>query len=174
MPMNRWFTWVTLAALAAVAADLGAARAAPRYDDPARYCAAVRNIDKPDERYTGPAVPDWVAHALKRATGAPESASLNLFRHAAWRCMDGHVLACSVGANIPCWSKADVRRAPSPATRSYCGENPDSDVVPAVVTGHETVFEWRCRGGKPVIVRQVLAVDARGYQKDFWYRVAKE
>ncbi|OUC07989.1 hypothetical protein RY27_11640 [Litorilinea aerophila] len=42
---------------------------------------------------------------------------------------------------------------------------------PAAVTGHETVYEWRCTDGSPTIVRQVLEVDEEGYPVNFWYEI---
>jgi hypothetical protein len=94
------------------------------YDDPAPYCAAVGTIDKPDARYTGEAVPDWIARALMRATDAPAGADPAFFKHAAWRCDHGRVLACGYGANIPCDAKADTSRVPGPGANEFCRENP--------------------------------------------------
>lgn len=147
------------------------ARAAATYDDPAPYCAAVGTIDKPDRRYAGEPVPDWIARALMRATDAPPTAELSFFKHAAWRCERGRVLACSYGANIPCNRKADPRRRPGAGERGFCRDHPGADLIPAVATGHATVFEWRCRGTRPVIARQVLEIDRRGFPAAFWHVV---
>lgn len=152
----------------AAATDLPTAR----YSDPATYCAAVRTIDKPDARYGGPAVPDWMARALKAATHAAASAPLDLFKHATWRCAGGHVLACAYGANIPCDSKADTSRTPAAGAESFCREHADANVVPAAATGHATVYAWRCRAGRPEIVRRVLKVDRQGFAVSFWHRVS--
>ena len=161
---------------AAVLAGLAGrgARAAPVYDDPAAYCAAVRTIDKPDGRYRGPAVPDWMARALKKAEHSPEDTPLDVFTHAAWRCADGRVLACFYGANLPCGEKADPRRAPTEPVVAFCRAEPESEIVPAYVTGRRTVFEWRCRAGKPAIVRRVATVDRQGYAAKYWYVVTPE
>jgi hypothetical protein len=160
-----------LAPLLAVAITLGAGRAEAAWTDPVAYCRAVRTIDKPDTQYTGPAVPDWMARALMRAVHAPPSAPLSVFRHAAWRCADGAVLACSYGANIPCDQKADASHTAPVGAKRFCAENHTADVVPAYATGHATIFEWRCAGGEPVIARQVLQVDPTGYPAAFWYHV---
>ena len=45
-----------------------------------------------------------------------------------------------------------VRRALGIA--QFCGQNPDAPVVPMVVTGRTTVYEWRCAAGVPVIERE--------------------
>lgn len=161
------------AACAAAAVLLAAASAhAATYDDPAAYCAAVGTIDRPDARYTGEAVPEWIARALMRATNAPADSSPAFFKHAAWRCDQGKVLACSYGANIPCDAKADAGRKPGPGAKEFCRENPGADVVPAVATGHATIFAWRCKGKRPVIARQVLKVDRRGFPAEFWHVVS--
>ncbi len=145
---------------------------AKTYTDPAAYCAAVHTIDKPDGRYVGAPVPEWIARGLMRATDAPASSDVSFFQHAAWRCDRGRVLACSYGANIPCDDKADIGRTPGQGEREFCRENPGADVVPAVATGHAAVYAWRCNGTRPVIVRQVLKVDRRGFPAEFWYPVA--
>ena len=141
---------------------------AATFDDPARYCAGVGTIDRPDARYTGDAVPDWIAHALMRATNAPADAPLAPFKRAVWRCDHGRVLACSYGANIPCDKKADTSRKPGLGARAFCRDNPGADVVPAVATGHATIYQWRCQGARPVIARQALQVGRRGFPSAFW------
>lgn len=150
---------------------IGSAAGASTFKDPVAYCAAVGTVDRPDARYVGESVPDWIARALMRATDAPPDAPLDFFKQAAWRCRDGKVVACSYGANIPCDSKADVSRGPNTGMREFCAENRDAEVVPASATGRETVYEWRCERGKPVIERQVFDVDKTGYPADFWYEV---
>jgi hypothetical protein len=171
--MRCWSWTVSGAAFAAIAGVLASPAPAhgATFADPAAYCAAVGTIDKPDARYTGAAVPEWIAQALMRATNAPADSSPAFFEHAAWRCDHGKVLACSYGANIPCDSKADASRVPGPGAKEFCRENPGADVVPAVATGHATIFEWRCKGKRPVIARQVLKVDRRGFPSAFWHVV---
>lgn len=144
---------------------------ATAYDDPFAYCAAVGTIDAPDERYAGAAMPEVLARKLRTASGAPADAPLAPFREAAfWRCLDGEVYACTVGANLPCTTKADLSRAPSAAMEAFCRETPEAP-VPAVVTGRTTVYNWRCAGGRPVIEGAPRAVDAAGFFADIWYRL---
>jgi len=155
--MKEWFAALLLTCLAASAA------AAQSYSDPAAYCAAVGTIDKPDQRYVGPKLPDWMAAKLHLA---PDQATFM-----EWRCADGAVLACLYGANIPCASKADTSRTPTPGIADYCRQNPGSDFVPMYVTGHDTVVSWACHGADPVVT-DVGAVDAQGYAKAYWEKVA--
>ncbi len=151
---------------------------AASYEDPAHYCTTVGTIDRPDARYKGDAVPDWIARALMHATGAPDEAGdparLAAFKRAAWRCDRGQVLACSFGANIPCDQKADTSRKAPPGAVAFCRDNPGAGTVPAVATGHATIYEWRCRGDRPGIARQVLQVDQRGFPAAFWHVVSPE
>ncbi len=138
--------------------------AAVTYSDPFAYCAATGNADTPGAAYIGAKVPDSVAGGLKAAVGAPTDAPLDDFRRGAfWRCMNGKVYACTVGANLPCQSKADVNRAPSLPVRKYCRNNPNAEFIPAYVTGRDTIFEWRCRGGETEIVKQIATPDPRGW-----------
>ncbi len=152
-----------LVGLAAALAVLSIAPAfAQGFGDPVAYCRAVGTIDRPDARYHGPKLPAWMAAKLGLEPGEDKMME--------WRCARGAVLACLYGANIPCDAKADVSRVATPAIEAFCRENPDSSFVPMVVTGHETVVSWACRGDRPVVTA-TGAVDAQGYAKSYWQRV---
>lgn len=143
------------------------------YNDPFAYCAAVGTIDAPDARYTGPPVPDVIAEGLKKAFNAPTDAPLEFFTNGTfWRCMNGKVYACTVGANLPCQAKADASRNPTQAQQDFCRENPTADFIPAVVTGRETIYEWRCNDGVPEIVRELTRPDERGFLSNIWYEIS--
>lgn len=142
------------------------------FTDPFAYCAAVGTIDTPDDRYQGPKVPLAVAQGLRRAFGLPATAPIEPFmRGTYFRCMDGKVYACNVGANLPCLEKADVSRTPSAGMSRYCEANPNVEFIPAYVTGRATVFAWRCSQGKAQVVRQVAKPDARGFLANFWHLI---
>jgi len=144
------------------------------YTDPFAYCAAVGTIDAPDATYTGPQVPQPVAEGLQRALNAPDTPLGVLENGSSWRCRDGDVYACFVGANLPCEAKANTDRTPTQEEIDFCQQNPGSDFIPAVVTGRETVFEWRCRDGAPEIVKQVFQPDAQGFLSEIWYRISPD
>jgi hypothetical protein len=142
------------------------------FTDPFAYCAAVGTVDAPDSRYTGPKVPEAVARGLKRAFGAPAHAPLESFlRNTFWRCMDGRVYACTVGANLPCHERADTSRKPGQGVIDFCKNNPQAEVIPAVVTGRTTVYEWKCTNAVPEVVRQFAHPDARGFLSNIWYAI---
>ncbi len=142
------------------------------FTDPFAYCAAVSTIDTPDSRFSGPHMPDVLAKGLRKASGASADAPDELFTTAAfWRCMDGKVYACTVGANLPCESKANTDQVPTQAETDFCQANPASDFIPAAVTGHDTIYAWRCTQGKPVVDKQVFQVDKQGFIAEIWYAI---
>jgi hypothetical protein len=144
---------------------------AASYDDPFAYCAAVGTIDEPDEHYTGEDVPDVVAEGIRAAFNA-EDVDLEVYRRGTvWRCMDGNVYACNVGANIPCLAKADLSREPRQPVIDYCKENPSSDFIPAAVTGRDTIYSWGCKDSEPVIVEQYTEVDKQGFLEFAWHEL---
>jgi hypothetical protein len=158
----------------ALAAPLraGVALTDGHFDDPFAYCAAVGTIDAPDARYTGPALPEAVAGGLQAALGRPAGAKGEPPPgNWTWRCMAGEVYACTFGANLPWGEKADTRREPAAAVSEFCGQNPGAEVIPMVVTGRATVYEWRCANALPTIVRQLAEPDAAGYLANIWYAI---
>ncbi len=180
MKINTFLFLFTLPAVLVMAtlsysSDGAGSAAGKTYDSPFAYCKAVGTIDSPGKEYTGPPVPESIAKALKKAWGSPDSAPLDTFIQGTyWRCMDGEVYACNVGANLPCDEKADVSREPTDGMKDYCKENSGSDFIPMYVTGHSTVYEWKCDGVTPVAGKQFADVDKQGYQKDIWYKINPE
>ena len=144
------------------------------YDDPFAYCAAVGTLDVPDERYNGPQMPDSIIQAMIREGIVSADAPREFQGNAVWRCMDHSVWVCHFGANLPCMEKADTAQAPTPAMEEYCQANPTAEYIPAAVTGRATVYEWRCKDGKPEVVQQLFTSDAQGYLADFWYELTSQ
>jgi hypothetical protein len=142
--------------------------------DPFAYCAAVGTVDSPDARYTGAAVPDAIIAGYKKAAGLEASTEpAEMFRKTTiWRCMAGTLYACNFGANLPCDSRADTNKTPSPAISDYCQANPDAEFIPMSVTGHTTVYSWHCSQSTPGVADQLTQVDAAGYLADIWYPLA--
>jgi len=142
------------------------------YDNPFEYCKAVGTIDTPDSEYKGPRVPEIIADSLKREFGASESAPLDVFiKGTYWRCMNGNVYACYVGANLPCQEKGDFSKEPNQGMVGYCEENLGSDFIPMFASGRATVYAWKCDGKTPVIVKQFAETDEAGYLKHIWYEI---
>jgi hypothetical protein len=143
------------------------------YTNPFDYCKAIGTIGLPDSRYVGTKVPEMIARGLQKAFGIAPDTPLDVFgRGTYWRCMDGKVYACNVGANLPCEEKADTSRKPSDGIINFCNSNPDAEVIPAYVIGRAAVYEWRCRGTEPIIVRQTAQPNSAGYISNIWYKIS--
>lgn len=82
------------------------------------------------------------------------------------RCASDALLGCTTGANLPC-GKADTRRD-IPGADAWCRDNHDPPMIPAYVTGHASIYEWRCEHSHAVPVRQVQTVDPRGFVAQNW------
>jgi putative hemolysin len=139
------------------------------YADPFAYCAAIGTLDAPDERWTGDTLPDSLVEGMIRQNIVTADAPPEFQHNAVWRCMNGQVWACHFGANLPCQEKADLSKEPTAEMNDFCAANRTADVIPAVVTGRATVYEWKCSDGKPEVVKQVFTSDAQGYLAEFWY-----
>jgi hypothetical protein len=155
---RRWLFLSVIAMMLATSAAF-----AQTFTDPVPYCKAVGTINKPDARYTGPKLPDWMAEKLNLKPSQGKMME--------WRCANGEVLACLYGANIPCASKANTSRKPTQAIIDYCRQNPDSQFVPMVVTGHESTVSWACHGPRPAMISSA-EVDAQGYATTYWQKVS--
>jgi hypothetical protein len=161
--------WVAFVLLAACGTPEPEAPAS--YGDPFAYCAAVGTVDVPDERYTGEAMPAAVLEALVRQGVVTADAPPEFQANAVWRCMDGQVWACHIGANLPCQERADTSQTPTAEMEEFCQTNPSAEAIPAAVTGRATVYEWKCSEGQPVVVKQVFSSDAQGFLADFWFKL---
>ena len=143
------------------------------FSDPFAYCTAVGTADEPDQRYTGQKMPDAIVDGLQGALGLSGTPSPAVTQTSVWRCMDGKVYACTVGANLPCTEKANRDKTPTQEMKDFCQANPDSDFIPAYVTGHNVVYEWQCKAGVPQAGKELWKVDARGFVADIWYQISR-
>ena len=177
MRLKQQLGFVALLVMAVAVAGCGSLGATPTpstYTDPFAYCAAVGTADEPGATYVGEAIPESVALALRVALNASDTPLDMLARGSVWRCMDGKVYGCFVGANLPCGEKADTSREPNDEMTAFCAENQNSDFIPAYVTGRATVYEWRCTSGAPEVVRQLDEPDGQGFLKSFWYELPQQ
>lgn len=130
---------------------------------PDQYCAAA-GTDDSLRPIPGPLVS--AAKTLFHLGTMPES---RITRSTWLRCDEGHALLCNEGANLPC-GKANTRRD-LPAAERWCREHPDTDFIPAYVTGHDTIYAWKCLGSAAAITATVFQTDRRGFISQFWKRV---
>ena len=151
-----------LAALGvAVVAFAGFASLRPAFaGSGALYCraGAGRQSAVPAPKELEPAVAKTFGISVEMARGG-----------AMVRCERGKLIACWVGANLDC-GKANIHRS-LPGASAYCRDNPGSDFIPMVVTGHATIYDWRCVGRRAVAGKARRAVDAQGYIADNWREV---
>jgi hypothetical protein len=142
---------------------IGIAMPAPAVaQTPAQLCRSSRTDD------TTRPIPASSVPAVNRVFGTQLPVAVAVAT-TVYRCLAGHVLVCTGGANLPC-GKANTSRTSAGATE-WCRGNPNADFVPAYATGHDTVYRWRCRDGAAVIVGQTSAVDARGFVAAYWKRL---
>ncbi|QAY95162.1 hypothetical protein CWB41_04975 [Methylovirgula ligni] len=130
----------------------GAHAAAPR-----AYCAHIVNDDR-----LHPA-PSSLAGAIKHLFNLSGAEAVQT---TFYRCADGEVKLCNVGANLPC-GKANLSKSLDGAT-AWCGDNPNSDFIPMVATGHDTIYNWRCVNGIATPGAPVAKVDSRGFFSEYW------
>ena len=149
-----------LRAAPALPALLLCAIAAAGAETPAAACARTGTDD------TARPIPESLVPAVNAVFGTALPAEVAV-RSTVFRCSDGKVLVCTAGANLPC-GPANASPTPAAGAVEWCRGNPESDFVPAVAVGHDTIFAWRCRGGAPAIDRQVLTVDPRGFVAEYW------
>lgn len=127
---------------------------------PAEVCKSVGTDD------TTHPVPEALAPAVNTAFKMRMPAKM-VADTTVFRCVGGHVMACTTGANLPC-GQANASRTPNAGMVQWCHDKPDENFIPAYMTGHDTIYQWDCHGGSPRVVRQTWHVDPRGFVAEFW------
>jgi len=137
------------------------AMAAPKSNEsPHAYCARVGTDD------TLRTPPPSLAPAIRRLFDvrghyAPKAAY--------YRCAEGAVKVCFVGANLPC-GKANTSKN-LPAVARWCEMHPDTETIPLYVTGHDSLYSWHCIGSKAATGASRGALDAGGFFEQYWKTV---
>ncbi|MBZ9601151.1 hypothetical protein [Phyllobacterium chamaecytisi] len=143
----------------------GVAAAAPG-PDLHQLCSEVRNDDT--IREYSHALYNGTVEAFKKlfpaATAAPDEAELKT--QAQYRCMNGKIMVCFVGANLPCVKMNNARN--NPGADEFCRQHQNEDNVPAFAIGHDAVFSYKCRSGRAEIVSSAWKLDERGFAKKLW------
>ena len=158
---------VLLGGLVSLAPTGGAA--AGHSEELHQLCRHLRNDDR--LRAYSPALRAGTIAAFKRlapnAQGVPTDDELKT--QALFRCAGGKVLVCFIGANLSC-AKINAARD-NPGADRFCRENPNDDDVPAVATGHDAGYSYRCRNGRAEITGKLWELDERGFAKTLWAEV---
>jgi hypothetical protein len=157
MPLSVHAACLAAIAGALMIAPMGTARA----QDVKSLCARVTNDDRVRP------IPITLVPAARQlfsfSTDAPERF---IQKSTSFRCMEGKVWLCNIGANLVC-GKAETSRK-STGAAAFCKQNPGADAVPMAATGHDTIFEWKCAGNKAVISKEIETVDPRGFISENW------
>ncbi len=82
------------------------------------------------------------------------------------RCAGATLMGCIVGANLDCF-KADTHRV-LPGATARCRGNANAETIPMAATGHATIYEWSCKGGRAIAGKPVVRVDSRGFIAENW------
>jgi hypothetical protein len=139
--------------------------AAPALAGPASAASAAYCASRAAPRASIP-VPRELEAKVAKAFDIP----VDLARKAAFvRCAGTRLLACWIGANLNC-GKANLSRS-LPGASEFCRDNPDADNIPMAATGHDTIYAWRCVGGRAVATKAIVAVDAQGYNAGNWREI---
>lgn len=149
--------------------DNRGARLTGEDDDPFAFCAQAGTTPVRSDPPNGAPLPAALTGAMEAAGILPVRAPGSIPPAVRWRCMDGSVWVCPVGANLPCAERAETSTTPSGAMNEFCSANPGAEGIPAYVTGRATVYAWSCDGRTPVAGRQIFTPDPEGYLAEFWY-----
>ncbi len=122
------------------------------------HCSLIRNDDVVRK------LPKELLNDTRKLYGNGNTEDHWLMVSTVYRCMNGRVRLCNAGANIIC-AKPSLRRG-SPEISAFCKQNPGSD-VPMAVTGHDTLYGWKCVGKRPVI-DFTAERDGRGFIENVW------
>ena len=76
---------------------------------------------------------------------------------------------CRRWPNLSC-GKANARRD-LPAASAWCVRHPGSSFIPMYLTGHDSIYAWRCAGTQAATGAPRLRVDARGFIASHWRRM---
>jgi hypothetical protein len=170
-----WFKHCICEQFDCIKADYKKTHQSEVFTEPLSYCKCAGTIDIPDKRYKGEKVPESMLRGIRRRMKLSDDVPADYIRQTTfWRCMDSKVFICMVGANLPCMEKADLKRTPSEAMLDFCQTNPGQDYIPAYVTGHTNVYEWRCSGKAPVITKQLSKPDTRGFLSEIWFELPSD
>ena len=133
------------------------------------HCASVRDDDT--VRSYEPTLREPTIKAFKKMFPdmREEPASSEFEAQARYRCMDGKVMVCFIGANLPC-TKINTAKDNAGAD-AFCKQASDGVPVAAYATGHDSAYSFTCRAGRAVVDRETWQLDKRGFAAKLWTAV---
>lgn len=151
---------VILASFGAVSLSRAGFAAPAPHEGPRAYCAGVGTDD------TLRTPPPSLAPAIRRLFKIHGHYAA---KAAYYRCAEGAVKVCVVGANLPC-GKANTSKN-LPAVAHWCETHPDTESIPLYVTGHHSLYSWHCIGARAETGAPVGTIDAGGFFEEYWKTV---
>ena len=116
------------------------------------------------------AEPEKTPRALTASVAKAFQVDEAMARNASYvRCDGATLMGCVVGANLDCF-KADTRRV-LPGATAWCRDNPNAESIPMAATGHATIYDWSCRGGRAIAGKLLVNVDRQGFIADNWKEI---
>jgi hypothetical protein len=92
-----------------------------------------------------------------------------------YRCVDDVTYICIPRGGFECdqftADKLSKYEMPNDYIVEFCKEN-NNDYPPMVITGHETIFTWRCLNGKPII-ENAQKLDEYGFRAESWTKLGE-
>jgi len=133
-------------------------------EDPFAYCKSVKNWAAPLELEHPPkAICDGIGYPW----GGPPKECAGV----TWRCQDGEVYGCEIGASGRGCMRFSRSTKPTQALREYCTKNPNQGVPNAA---NDTAHSWECKGKIPVLDARYgpAQLDKYGYYVGSWKKVS--
>jgi hypothetical protein len=133
------------------------------YSDPFQFCRVVVNADNDGE--AGMRDPRYLGNNPPMELQSIDHGNF------VWRCMDGKVLVCAMGASGRGCIRWSTSTNPTPNLRNFCAKNSNGFVPNAA---NDTPYAWVCRGGLPVRdLSMPMKFDRRGYYAESWREVTR-
>ena len=135
-----------------------------------QHCASGRNDD--DVRNYEPALREPTIKAFKEMFPNTRADPSEFETQARYRCMDGRVMICFIGANLPC-VKINTAKD-NPGADAFCKNASNEVPVPAYATGHDAAYSFKCRDGRAVVDLETWKLDKRGFAEKIWTALPRQ
>ncbi len=88
------------------------------------------------------------------------------------RCMNGKVYICENNGQHFCLEKLDFSTEPPEVLSELCAQPELDGMIPAsTAIGWNSAYQWVCRDGEAVLLRQIAEADAAGYDRSIWKEI---
>ncbi len=88
------------------------------------------------------------------------------------RCMNGKVYVCEIKDRQNCIDKLDFSTEPKEVLKELCAKPEFEGMTPdTAAIGWNSAYQWICKDGEAVILRQAAEADAAGYDSSLWKEI---